>query len=335
MNNSNKISVIMSIYNGEKYLKEAVDSILSQTFEDFEFIIVNDASTDATFEILSQLEDPRIEIINNMENKGLTYNLNVMLSMCRGKYIARMDADDIALPHRFQVQYDYMESHPETGVCGSWIETFFEKTGKKQTVRYATDDTGIRAFAFFQAPFCHPTVMMRKEVLESNQLQYPIQYRLGQDYALWVELLKLTKGANLPEVLLRFRRHEENVSNKNKGKEYKTVEMLTSIQQRYLLQYDILFDNHQEVVAYTQFVDRSVPSDLSFAAQKEVSIILDRVFKQIEQRHSHLQVLWIYYLSLICFYNFFVEKKIPVTFFLQKLYCKGACDYLKKFVLSH
>jgi hypothetical protein len=177
--------------------------------------------------------------------------------------------------------------------------------------------------------------MIRKEILEINHLQYPVQYRLGQDYALWVELLKFAKGVNLPEVLLRFRRHEDNVSNWNKGKEYKTVKMLTSIQQQYLLQYDISLDNPAEIVAYTQFVDRSIPSDLSFAAQKEVSIVLDRVFKQIEQRYNHLQLAWIYYLSLICFYNFFIAKKIPRTFFLQKLYYKGACVYLKKFILCH
>jgi glycosyltransferase involved in cell wall biosynthesis len=324
----------MSVYNGEKYLKEAVSSILNQTFSDFEFFIVNDASNDATAEILAQLNDSRIKIINNATNQGLTYNLNTMLSLSNGQYIARMDADDIALPHRFQVQYDYMESHPEIGICGTWIETFFEETGKKQIVKYANDDTGIRAFAFFQAPFCHPTVMIRKEVLENNRLQYPIQYRLGQDYALWVELLKVTKGANLPEVLLRFRRHKENVSNWNKGQEYKTVEMLTSIQQQYLLQYDISFENQQEMAVYTQFADRSVSADLSFTAQKKVSVILKWVRRQIVQKYSDLQAPWMYYLSLICFYNFYIAKKFPLTFFLQKLYYKGACIYLKKFINS-
>jgi glycosyltransferase involved in cell wall biosynthesis len=329
MGDNNKISVLMAVYNSEKYLKEAIDSILNQTFKDFDFFIVEDASTDSSAAILSQYTDSRIKIITNETNKGLTSNLNLMLSICSGKYIARMDADDIALPNRFQIQYDYMESHPEIGICGSSVDAFFEGTKKKQTVDYASEDSGIRAFAFFQSPFCHPTVMIRKEVLDKNQLQYPLEYRTGQDYALWIELLKVTQCANLPVVLLRFRKHEESVSTLGEKKEDKKMELINTIHQRYLAQYDLSL-SPEDLLVYSRFVDRSIPSDLTIAVQNRISEILNEMFIQLTRKYNHIQSSWMYYLSSIGFYNFFVEKKIPSTSFLRKLYYKGAFIYLKR-----
>jgi hypothetical protein len=252
-----------------------------------------------------------------------------MLGMSRSKYIARMDSDDIALPHRFQSQYDYMEAHPETGICGSSVEVFFEGTKKKQTVKYACDDSGIRSFAFFQSPFCHPAVMIRKEVLDKNQLKYPLEYRTGQDYALWIELLKVTQGANLQEVLLRFRKHEESVSSLGEKKENDKIKLINRIHLQYLAQYHLSLSS-EELVAYSRFVDRSIPSDLTVVTQQQLNEILSKLYNCINGQQNHLQSSWMYYLSTICFYNFFTAKKIPSVSFLQKLYRKGAGIYLKR-----
>ena len=127
---SPQISVVMPAYNAEKYITEAIDSILFQTFKDFEFIIINDASTDSTKDIIESYKDPRIKLVNNEQNKGVAKSLNIGISVACGKYIARMDADDIALPERFQKQFDFMEQHPNIDVCGSWAK----KTGNENEI---------------------------------------------------------------------------------------------------------------------------------------------------------------------------------------------------------
>ncbi|MDR0798157.1 MAG: glycosyltransferase [Dysgonamonadaceae bacterium] len=331
MNHNPKISVLMSVYNNDRYLKEAVDSILNQTFADFELLVADDASTDTSATILAQYDDPRIQVITNENNRGLTHNLNVLLSQSRGKYIARMDADDVALPQRFRRQYDYLEAHPETGICGGFVEAFFEGSDKKQLVRYAVDDAEIRAFAFFQSPFCHPTVMIRKQVLTNHGLLYPPEYRAGQDYALWIELLPFTKGYNLPEALLRFRKHAASISSLNEQKLEQKFALIDGIHQRYLAQYGISLPEN-ELRIYSQFTDRSIPSDLKTATQTKVSEILKAMENQIGQKYPELHSPWIYHLSMICFYNFFRAKKFPATAFLRKKYIRGFCIYLQKLI---
>ncbi|MCP8319033.1 MAG: glycosyltransferase, partial [Candidatus Methylarchaceae archaeon HK01B] len=124
---SPKITILMSVYNGEKYLREAIDSILNQTFKDFEFLIINDGSTDRTVEILRSYHDSRIKIITNEKNMGLTKSLNKGLKIARSEYVARMDADDISYPRRLEVQYEYMKKNPDVGIVGSWNDVIDDK----------------------------------------------------------------------------------------------------------------------------------------------------------------------------------------------------------------
>ncbi len=121
MSENPKVSVIMSVYNGDKYLREAIESILNQTFTDFEFIIVNDGSTDNSLEIIESYDDERIKTINNKKNIGLTKSLNKALKFAKGKYIARQDADDVSLPNRFEKQVEYLDSHPEVALVGTSV----------------------------------------------------------------------------------------------------------------------------------------------------------------------------------------------------------------------
>jgi glycosyltransferase involved in cell wall biosynthesis len=324
-----KISVIMAVYNGEKYLKEAIDSILNQTFSDFEFLIVNDASTDSTSIILSQYSDPRIRIIDNESNKGLTYSLNLMLTQSRGDYLARIDADDIALPNRLEIQSGFMEMHPEVGICGSFVESFIQGTNKKQIVRFPETDAGIRAFAFFQSPFCHPSTMFRKEILDKYALQYSPLYIKSEDYALWVELLKYTRGANIPLVLLKYRRHEQCFSRWEDGKTDKKIEMITAIQKNYQAHYQAHLED-KDLFIYTQFVDRSLPFELNIRNQKAATRVIRDFRSQLSSHQKCLEKKAVYNLSMICFFKFWVEKRYPFPFLLQKLFLKGAFNYLKR-----
>jgi len=211
------VTVLMPVYNGEKYLKEAIESILNQTFIDFEFLIIDDGSTDKSAEIIKSFNDARIRLERNETNLGLIKTLNKGLTLSRGKYIARMDCDDISLPKRLSIQVNFMEKHPEIGVCGSWVKVM----GLKQEFvnRYPQKHEEARAYLLFNTPFAHPSVIIRKEVMEKHELEYDENYKYAEDYELWSRIIKHTKLSNIPKVLLHYRMHPESVSKKNSSEQ--------------------------------------------------------------------------------------------------------------------
>lgn len=205
MKNNPEISVVMSVYNSESYLKESVDSILNQTFTDFEFILTDDSSTDNSLAILEQyaLKDKRITLLKNIQNSGLATNLNKMISISKGKYIARMDADDISLPERLQKQYDFMENKPDVGVYGTQITPFGSKAVKMHFAPLTHEE--ILASILFTNPMMHPTVMFRKSIFTETGIRYNENLRTSQDLDLWFSLIRKTRFGNSPEVLLKYR----------------------------------------------------------------------------------------------------------------------------------
>jgi glycosyltransferase involved in cell wall biosynthesis len=213
LENKVAISVIMSVYNASEYLVECMDSILNQTFDGFEFIIIDDCSTDNTCAMIEAYKDPRIRLYKNEVNEGLTRNLNKAITLATGKYIARMDADDISLPKRFERQYEFMEKNPEVGLCGTWYEIFGDY---QKIVQYKTDHDEIVLKLLYQSQFNHPSVMMRKEVLDRFNIKYNTDYTTAQDYELWPRLTLVCKVTNIPEVLLRYRFHSENISTRKR-----------------------------------------------------------------------------------------------------------------------
>jgi len=206
-----KVSVLMSVYNGEDHVLEAVDSVLRQTFTDFEFIIVDDGSTDKSAEIIKSFTDKRIRLVHNENNIGLTRSLNKGLELATGEYIARMDADDISLPHRLKTQTNFMDTHPETGICGSWIKTL--GLSSDDVWKYPTDHSTLKCSLLFAPPLAHPSIMMRRVVLVSNNLQYSTQYSYAQDYEFWVRSSRYTCLSNIGEVLLLLRQHPKKIGN--------------------------------------------------------------------------------------------------------------------------
>ncbi|MEN6324654.1 MAG: glycosyltransferase [Syntrophomonas sp.] len=206
------VTVLMAVYNGEAYLKESIESILNQTFVDFEFLIIDDASTDNSRMLLGKYRDFRIRVVGNSQNLRLAKSLNRGIEMARGKYIARMDADDISLPQRLEKQVAFMESHPEIGVSGSWLECF----GARSQVWYYPDDPGIiLSNLLFQNQLGHPAVIMRRELMISKGLFYNPDYREAEDYDLWARCGEQFPLGNLPEVLLMYRWHERQASQSN------------------------------------------------------------------------------------------------------------------------
>ncbi|MDR3208253.1 MAG: glycosyltransferase [Rickettsiales bacterium] len=203
-----KISVLMPAYNSEKYIAEAIDSILSQTFTNFEFIIINDGSTDKTAEIVRAYADPRIVFVDNKKNHGVIAVLNQGMEMCRGEYIARMDSDDISFPERFAEQVEFMDKHKKVGVLGTYFHIFGNGIDRIETKPlYA----GLKEMTK-TSPVGHPTAMIRKSVFDAHNLRYNSRYKYCEDYELWLRAAGFTKIANLQKVLLRYRWHGKNVS---------------------------------------------------------------------------------------------------------------------------
>jgi len=208
----------MSVYNDERYLCEAVESILNQTYSDFEFIIIDDASTDATTAILGGFDDSRIIRSRNEENIGLTRSLNKGLAIARGEYIARMDADDISLPERLAKQVDFLDAHPEVGVLGTEVRVIDGSGNTCHIWRLPSKHALIKWRLCFSDPIAHPTAMMRREALERVG-GYDADFVSAQDYDLWRRLSRVTQLSNLQEVLLLLRRHEASVTSAHRPKQ--------------------------------------------------------------------------------------------------------------------
>lgn len=234
-----KISVLMSAYNSEKYVAEAIESILNQTFKDFEFIIVNDGSTDKTAEIIAQYakSDKRIKFIDNKNNAGIVAALNQGLDFCNGEYVARMDSDDISLPERFAKQVKYMDGHPECGALGAWTEKFGPSVKRNDGVRYRSK-LKLLDFIIYGNCVVNPTAMVRRSILIDNNIKYKSEYKYAEDYAFWVEVCKHAEIHNLQEILLKYRWHDSNVSVTHRKTQLECAERIRKKILSDLLSYD-------------------------------------------------------------------------------------------------
>lgn len=211
-----KVSVILPVYNCEKYLQYAIESILEQTFKDFEFIIINDGSTDQSREIIESYQklDSRIKVINQ-KNQGLTKSLNKGISISKGDYIARMDADDISFPQRFEKQVAYLDSHPDVGLVGVWTEYFSDEVPFIGHSRFVGDSSKILQYLISHGNcFVHSSVMFRRKIIEKVGA-YDKRLTKSQDYELWLRIATVTKLAFIPEILHRHRITVDSVSEKN------------------------------------------------------------------------------------------------------------------------
>lgn len=201
-----KVSILFPVYRTAPFLREAMDSILAQTFTDYELIVLDDCSPDNAKEILDTYHDPRIVRYRGEQNAGLANVLNVGLEMAHGEYIARMDSDDISLPDRLLVQLEYMEKHPEIDLVSAGMQLF----GAKDEVWIREQNPEkVKIAALFHSPVLHPTSMWRRASFEKQGLRYRQEMVPAEDYDLWVRaLVKGLKLVNLPEPLYKYRIHE-------------------------------------------------------------------------------------------------------------------------------
>lgn len=205
------VSVAMVVCNVDRFLAESIESVLAQTFKDFEFIIVDFGSTDQTKAIVSgyAAKDERIRL-HEIPNCGLGTARNAACALAKGRYIAVMDADDVSLPNRLQLQVDFLEKHPEICLVGGATE-WIDATGKSLGIhRFPTEDHNINSRLVSQFPFCHPTVLLRTQAF-AEVGGYRLPFVFGEDYDLWLRLIEHFRCANLSQVVLKYRIHRYQV----------------------------------------------------------------------------------------------------------------------------
>lgn len=213
------VSVLMPVYNGEKYLKEAIDSVLAQTYKKFELIIINDGSVDNTEDIILSFSDTRIRYIKNETNLKLIETLNKGIQLSNGKYIARIDADDVCMRNRLKIQVSFLEKNINYALCGSWayiINSDSKITGRIKRI----DDNGLlKASLLFTCPFLHPSILIRTEIIK--HYLYDKTALHCEDYELWLRIGNSSyQMANIPKYLIKYRWHNQNISVENEEFQY-------------------------------------------------------------------------------------------------------------------
>jgi hypothetical protein len=203
-----QVSIIMSVYNAEDYVGHAIESLLKQTYTDFEFIIVNDASTDTSLQVIRSYDDPRIKLVDFQQNRGQTAALNEGLRAASGAYLARQDADDVSHPDRLKKQVEYLDHHPDCLLVGTAAELIDARGQVSSIDRKPVTDAEVRAcFADHNNAFYHGSVMFRHDVLALSGY-YREGFRTSQDYDMWLRIAEKGAVANLPDPLYQYRLHE-------------------------------------------------------------------------------------------------------------------------------
>lgn len=331
------ISVVMSVYNGERYLKKSIESILTQSFTNFEFVIINDASTDKTDEIIKLYNDPRIVYIKNETNIGQTKSLNKAIKISRGKYIARMDADDIAFPDRFNIQVEFLNENPTVKVVGSWYLIINESGKVVRKVCLPADSTEIKALLIASSPLtfpyiAHPTVMIREEIFDDVGY-YNEKYYVAQDYDLWIRISREYQVMNLPKVLLKYRMHKLSLTKHRSHISIKEGEEITNSNITYYMPEIGMTERHM-LLNMLLFKKQT-----STEEGKKVFEIFDTFYslvmaKELERQnltaHKYFYKLKLFYLPQL----FITNKILSLKIFLYNLFINFKLVISRRFFVN-
>lgn len=273
-----KVSVIMPVYNAEKYLREAIDSILEQSFTDFEFIIIDDASKDSSVDIVKEYNDSRIQLYQNDCNMGVAATLNRGLYLAKGEYIARMDADDISLSERFEMQVKELDNDPMLGLCGSNVIVFSDT--KQHYSELPLSHLDIQYTLFILSSFVHPVVMLRKSMLTELNLYYEETYEGREDYRLWMQVgLSGWEMKNLEKPLLKYRVHSSQVTKKHDDRQ---TEKHCELKRWYLKKNNIEFSDKELEVLCKVSLGGVLESYLEI---KELKVVFEKIIKKYDSKY--------------------------------------------------
>ncbi|MDR3606950.1 MAG: glycosyltransferase family 2 protein [Oligoflexia bacterium] len=281
-----RVSVLLPVYNAAAYLAEAIQSILDQTFTDFELILINDGSTDGSVEIIHSFKDPRIRLIDLPKNGGLIAALNRGIAESKGEYIARMDADDISLPHRFARQVEFLDRFPKVSVCGTHFEVFFGSN--PFVMKHPADPQDVRdELLFTGCVLGHPTVMIRKADLVALGARYEERFKNAEDYGLWATLSSQTQLANIPEVLLKYREHQQQVSRVHSASQEMATREIKVLLLLNLLPIDLRTDGHRALLLEALASNTQLPNtQIEDTRLREFAQLLMQLYKANRQKSA-------------------------------------------------
>lgn len=334
-----KVSVVLPAYNAELYLKESIDSILAQTFTDFELIVLNDGSIDRTEEIILSYQDARIVYVKNERNLGLIGTLNKGLALAKGEYIARMDADDISLPERFSRQVDFLEKNQEYVICGTSAYRFYKDVSDGRAFNVPLDNESIRIRLLFNSSFIHPSVMFRTDTIRNYNLNYSEDYKYAEDYFFWINILKCGKGFNFKEKLLYYRIVNTSQTAVGNSNMEERKEILGNIHDYCFSNSGIFLDTKEvEAVFYLSNLDRMKMLDLERFDFYFLSVFFEKIISLLRKNGFSNKDIYInvgrFYFSLIYIkYNELVKKKLFWEIVNKILFSYGFISIFKERIL--
>ncbi|PEL82492.1 glycosyltransferase family 2 protein [Bacillus wiedmannii] len=274
-----KVTVLMPVYNGEEYLQDAIDSILNQTFNDFELLIINDGSIDGSLDIVNSYQDPRIKLVNNESNLKLIKTLNKGLRLASGKYIARMDSDDTCHPRRLEIQVGMLDRNPEIAVCGTGMKVIGKKYARPFLVK---GEKTIKNYLAVKNCMAHPSIMMRKDIIEKYNYFYDEQFIHAEDYELFQRISENHKVININKPLLNYRLSASGIS---RVYEKEQEEMVGKIANLAFEKLGIPFDR----IKYSKlFLDKNE----ILAAKQELETAYESGSNK-EDIHEIIQIMWL------------------------------------------
>lgn len=315
------VTVLIPMYNCEKYIKDSLNSIINQTYSNLEILIIDDGSTDRSVEIVKSYSDSRIRLIESKENRGIPFTRNLGLNNTRGKYVAMMDADDISLLNRIEKQVDFMESNQNIDVLGTYYEVFGQGVSKKTPGEFKSA-MDIKIGLLFFNQIANPTTIIRVETLKKNDLSYNLDYFVAQDYDMWVQISKIGNLFVLPEVLLKYRVGHMNITKKTKkGKVSARKEVINSIHKDILSFYQFNLSN-DELIIYNDFFNDNDQGDINQNSVTSIEKVLIKLIDlnketQTFNENNFIEVMKKSIFTSLSIHNFSVKQKI----ILYKKFC--------------
>ena len=325
-----KVTVLMPVYNGEKYLKEAIESILNQDFTDFEFLIINDGSTDGSKEIIASYSDERICIVENEKNIGLVNTLNKGLVLANGEYIARMDCDDISVKTRLSKQVKLMDKNKDIGASGSFYRLL--RNNKNAIVDFPITNEEIKCFMVFNCPIAHPSAIIRSSLIKQHNLLYSSDYTHAEDYYFWSQIAEYSQLKNTSEVLLNYRVHENQITGNVKFLGVK-MNTLNAIRSKHLKMLGVS-PTSEELDIHTMISDGNTLTSLEQLVAAEIWLLK---ILNLNEKNKILDVSYFGKIILerwlrLC-YNFYGGKKGGAYFYNSELYKNVKLPILRKLEL--
>lgn len=319
------VTVLMPVWNAEEFVSGAVESILQQSFADFELLVIEDGSTDGTRGILKTFTDSRLKIFENGARRGVVASLNRGLELAQGRYIARMDADDISLFRRLEKQVAFMDANPEVGVSSGWLKTMGDRVDRIWKSPQHHDE--ILAAMFCDSCIWHPAAIMRREVMDRNGLTYEPEYPRSEDYRLWTRFAVVSKLANLPEVLIRYRIHPGQESKRPNTSQKIRLELLEAFLGRTptdeekelhgYLHFETPFTRLETLKKVRRWIEylKSLNQTTHTYAEPVFSECLDRVFRAAKRKSFRFLIRNKKHYSPACLYYLYLTQQAYFTAF--------------------